>query len=158
MPKLPRNHEQLIGSPQVIARLIEMDGKQLLVRLQKPFEEPTYDDTLKVKVTINKGVPKVTPVVKPPKDDSYIRYGCALVVECWSEATKSVVTVGVKRTPQQTEEEFAFGVRYMMNHATDDEIVNVLRTKSLDIQLKYQCSDFDSAVLINSPPKLEKKS
>jgi hypothetical protein len=39
MTKLPSNPESKIGKPQVIARVINLDGMQVLVRLQKPFEE-----------------------------------------------------------------------------------------------------------------------
>lgn len=157
MPKLPKNYEELIGKPQVIARTIELDGKQVLVRLQKPFEEPAYDQSLTVKVKLKDGKPVLEQVPPKRKDDSYIVYGTVLVLEAWSDATKSVVTTGIKKTSDQTEESFSFGVRYMLNNSTDAEIVEVIKAKRLDTQLKFQCSDLDTAVKFTNPPRLEKK-
>jgi hypothetical protein len=158
MTRLPPNPESKIGKPQVIARLLELDGMHLLLRLQKPFEEPPEDNTIKVKIEIVDGKPKVTPIPKTnPNDESYIKYGTALIVEAWSEATKSVVTTGIKKPNDQSEEAFQFGVRYMLNHSTDRELINVLRIKGLDKQLKFQCGLDDTAVVIPTYKRLEKK-
>lgn len=139
MTKVPADIESKIGTPQVIARLVDLDGMQVLVRLQKPFEEPPDEDN---------GQPK----------GNYIRYGTALVIELWSDATKSVITDGIKKPNDQTEEAFQFGVRYMLNHSTDKEIAHVLKLKGIHTRLRYQCGLSDTAVNLPKPPKrLEKK-
>jgi hypothetical protein len=109
MTKLPSDPELKIGKPQVIARVINLDGMQVLVRLQKPFEEAPEED----------------------KPSSQVRYGPALIVEAWSDATKSIITEGVRKPKEQTEETFQFGVRYMMNHSSDAEIAHVLMLKGI---------------------------
>jgi hypothetical protein len=135
MSKLPSDPEKKIGSPQVIARLIIIDGMQVLVRLQKPFEEQNED--------------------KP--DEEYIHYGTALICEVWSDATKSIITEGVKRPREQTEEAFQFGVRYMMNHSSDEELIHVLKIKGVHTRLRFQCGLDDTKVVLPVPPRLEKK-
>jgi hypothetical protein len=136
MTKLPSDPETKIGTPQVIARVIDLNGMQVLVRLQKPFEEASEDN----------------------KSEEYIRYGTALIVELWSDATKSIITEGVKKPKEQTEEAFQFGVRYMMNHSSDAEIAHVLMLKGIHTRLRYQCGKSDTDVRLPKPPKrLEKK-
>ena len=156
MTQIPKDSEAQIGKPQVIARLLEIDGLQCLLRLQKPFEEPPEDTTSCV---IDKTGKKHIQTVKAQKykDDEYIQYGAALIVEAWSDATKSVVTTGIKKPHDQTEEAFAFGVRYMMNHSTDTELVNILRIKRIDQQLKFQLGLDDTAVILPAPPQKELK-
>lgn len=158
MTRLPSNPESKIGKPQVIARLLELDGMQVLLRLQKPFEEPPEDNAVEIKIELVNGKPKATPLpIRNPNDESYIKYGTALIVEAWSESTKSVVTTGIKKPFDQTEEAFQFGVRYMLNHSTDRELINVLRIKGLDKQLKFQCGLEDTAIILPMPKRLEKK-
>jgi len=135
MTKLPPDPEIKIGLPQVIARTIMLDGIQVLVRLQKPFEEQIEDD----------------------KNDNQIRYGTALIVEVWSDATKSVITEGVRKPKDQTEEAFQFGVRYMMNHSSDAEIAHVLMLKGIHTRLRYQTGKCDTDIKFPKPPQLEKK-
>jgi hypothetical protein len=136
MTRLPPDPETKIGTPQVIARVLELDGMQVLVRLQKPFEEALEEDS---------------------KED-YIKYGCALIVEVWSDATKCIITEGVKKPRDQTEETFQFGVRYMMNHSSDQEIAHVLMLKGIHTRLRYQCGKSDTNINLPKPPKrLEKK-
>jgi hypothetical protein len=156
MTNLPLDAESKIGKPQVIARLLEIDGRQVLIRLQKPFEEPPEDYTV---LTTNKAGKRVIEARKAPvyTDDSWIQYGTALIVEAWSDATKSIVTTGIKKPHDKTEEEFAFGCRYMLNHSSDTEIIHILRLKRLDFQLKYQLGEDETAAILPTPPKLEKK-
>jgi hypothetical protein len=135
MTKLPPDPETKIGIPQVIARTIMLDGMQVLVRLQKPFEEELEED----------------------KGKTQIKYGTALVVEVWSDATKSVITEGVKKPSNQTEEKFQFGVRYMLNHSSDAEIAHVLTLKGIHTRLRYQCGKCDTEIKFPKPPQLEKK-
>ena len=141
MTRVPPDAEDKIGKPQVLARLISLDGMQVLVRLQKPFEEPPEDDNAK----------------RDPKDESHIRYGTALIAEVWSDATKSVVTDGIKKPQDQTEEAFQFGVRYMMNHSTDAEIAHVLMLKGIHKRLRFQCGLDDTANKLPKPPKMIEK-
>jgi hypothetical protein len=150
MSDLPSNYEDKIGSPQVIARFVILDGAQVLLRLQKPFEEREYDTPAKVVVRVRNGKAMTVP------DETHIKYGTVLVVETWSDATKSVVTTGINKRPDQTEENFAFGVRYMLNNSTDEEIIKVLRLKGIDKQLKFQQGPIEPNIL-PSPPKEQKK-
>jgi hypothetical protein len=52
----------------------------------------------------------------------------------------------------------------MLNHATDDDIVEVIKLKKLDQQLKFQLSDKDDKELVlpvppkTNPPKKKKKT
>lgn len=135
MTRLPSNPEAKIGTPQVLARLINLDGMQVLVRIQKPFEEPPEDTDA----------------------EDYTQYGCALVVEVWSDATKSVITTGVRKPNKDTEEAFQFGVRFMMNHSTDEEIAHVLKHKGIHTQLRFQCGLGDTDINLPKPPKQLKK-
>lgn len=146
---VPVDYEKEIGSPQVLARTMVMDGLNITVRLQKPFEEPDYDDELKVVVRIRNGKAHTV------KDESYIQWGTVLVVEMWSDVTKSVVTTGIRKPPDKTEEQFSFGVRYMLNHSTDEEIIKVLRIKGIDKQLKFQQGPVEQ-VDLPKPPKQKK--
>lgn len=141
MTRVPSDAEAQIGKPQVLARLIYLDGMQILVRLQKPFEEPPEDDDKK----------------PDPKDETHIRYGTALIFEVWSDATKSVVTDGIKKPHDQTEEAFQFGVRYMLNHSTDAEIIHVLKLKSIHKRLRFQCGMDDTDIKLPKPPKMIEK-
>lgn len=156
MTQLPEDYEEKIGKPQVLARVITMDGIQLLVRLQKPFEEAPYEEQPKptqVKIIAGK------PVQVKPIDESYLQFGTCLVVEAWCDATKSVITTGIKKPRDKTEEQFAFGVRYMLNHSTDAEIIEVLKIKGIHNQFKYQtCNKEDPKVELPQPPKTKKKS
>ena len=152
MTNLPTNHEDHIGKPQVLARFIVLDGQQVLVRLQKPFEEPDYDQPKKAVIVADENGIREVP------DESYIEFGTCLIVETWCDATKSVVTTGIKRPNELTEEAFAFGVRFMLNNASDAEIVEVIKLKKLDIQLKYQTGKDDSELKLPIPPKKKKKT
>lgn len=135
MTKLPPDPEVKIGTPQIIARTINLDGMQILLRIQKPFEEASEDD----------------------KSTDHIKYGTALIVEMWSDATKSVITEGIRKPQDQTEEAFQFGVRYMMNHSTDLEIAHVLILKGIHTRLRFQCGKSDTGIRLPKPPLLEKK-
>jgi hypothetical protein len=138
MTKLPPDPETKIGTPQVIARTLMLDGMLVLVRLQKPFEE-TIEDA--------KG-----------NAINQVKWGTALIVEVWSDATKSLITEGVRKPKDQTEEAFQFGVRYMMNHSSDQEIAHVLMLKGIHTRLRYQCGKSDTDIKLPKPPKqLEKK-
>jgi hypothetical protein len=142
MTRVPSDPETKIGKPQVIARLVNLDGMQVLVRLQKPFEEAIEDENKKPN----------------PKDESYIKYGTALIAEVWSDATRSVITDGIKKPYDQSEEAFQFGVRYMLNHSSDEEIAHILKLKGIHTRLRYQCGlDETSARLPKPPKRLEKK-
>jgi hypothetical protein len=157
MTQIPDDAEEKIGKPQILARTLTVDGRQILVRLQRPFEEPDYDDKPKgvaVVIRYDNGTPSVAPA---PKDEKHIKYGTCLIVETWCDATKTVVTTGIKRPRDQTEEAFAFGVRYMLNNASDQEIIEVLKIKRLDVQLKFQSGPDDAKLNLPKPPKTKKK-
>lgn len=155
---LPHDYEEKIGKPQVLSRVITMDGIQLLVRLQKPFEEAPYEEqesskAVQVKIVNGK------PVQVKPKEEYVPEFGTCLVVETWCDATKSVITTGIPKPPDKTPEQFSFGVRYMLNNSTDEEIIEVLKIKRLHLQLKYQtASKDDIKVDLPKPPKTKKKS
>lgn len=144
----PVIHEDKIGKPQILARFLELDGRQVLVRLQKPFEEAEYTDTPKRAI-----IKADEHGIREVPDESHIRFGTALIVETWCDATKSVITTFIKKPNNFTEEAFSLGVRYMMNNASDSDIVEVIKLKKLDQQIKFQMGKDDSELILPVPPK-----
>lgn len=165
MGKLPKNYEEKIGEKQTIARSLTMDGIDIVVRIQKPFEEEDYELTdlkkdgltpFKV-IADSKGKARLEPV----PEDYYIVWGTAFIVETWCAATKTVITADFQRGTDQTEEEFAFIVRYMLNNGSDEEIIDLIRSRGIDTQIKIQTSKAKQEPELPLPPKrkqLKKKN
>lgn len=135
MKKLPRNSEELIGSPQILSRTILLDGKTLLVRLQRPFFEKSEED-----------------------GPSLDFYETAICIDVWSDATKSVMTFGITKSADQTEELFTFGARCMLNNSSDKEIIEVLRIKRIDQMIKFATGSVEKTLMLPSPPNSGKKA
>jgi hypothetical protein len=118
-----QDNERQIGYPQVIARCLEIDGRQVLVRLHKPWQGDISD--IKVEVPVQ----------------------TILIVESWSLSTKSVVSVEITRPPKVSEEQFSYGVRYMMNHASDLQLITIIKNRKAEGIIKFTCGKLDSSVL-----------
>lgn len=143
--------EQVIGTPQVIARRLIIDGKEALVRLQKPYVGA--DD-----LWISSIGPKGNMVETKAKTvDPYPQYGTVLIVEMWCEATKSVVTQGIMRNEFQTEAEFSRAIRGLMNKAQDDFLVEVIKAKRLHLMFNFTCGKTDTKVLGSEDDKASRE-
>lgn len=122
---------------QKIVRQLKLGDLDLIIRLQKPFEEPEGGAPVSVTFRINTRTGETTEI----PDESYIEYGTAIVIEAWSNVTESVVTQGITKGEHQTEAEFAFGARYMLNNGTDEEWIEVLKARKLDKVFKLACDN-----------------
>lgn len=117
--------EEKIGYPQVIARILEIDGRDALVRLQVPWNGDIDEKTGK----------------------QLLSAPTLLIIEMWSDATKSVVTSFIGKAPRATEVDFAYSVRYFMNHATDAQLLELIKTRRADLILKYTTGKLDTSVV-----------
>lgn len=131
----PHNAEEIIGPDQKICRFINLDGKQIIVRLQKPFDEP-------------------------PDDEDELQfwepYGTVVVVETWSKATGTVVGIPIFKPEDQSDEFYSYAVRSMLNFASDDQILLFLRAKKIDRTLKFIANNKETQLKLPKPPKLNK--
>jgi hypothetical protein len=131
--KIPNELAKTVGSPQKIVRQIKLGDLDVMIRLQKPFEEPEDG-----KVNISLRIDTKGNISEVP-DESYIEFGTAIVVEAWSDVTNSVVTQGIRKSDGQTEAQFAFGAQYMMNNGTDKQWLEVLQARRIDKVLTLAC-------------------
>lgn len=152
---IPEEYLNKIGGPQKLSRTIELDGLELLLRLQKPFEEPPEDLGLPLNFELDEenNLISFDMVFQDPED--WMEFGTCLIVEAWSEATQSVITQGIRKAEHQTDEEFTFGVRYMLNRGTDEEWIEVIKNRKLDKILKVACNN--EAALYQEPKVTDKK-
>lgn len=143
------DHEKQIGYPQVIARMVKIDGRQALFRLQKPYSEKQINLTLIY--DFKTGELKA----KPPDKEELAEFETLLIVEMWSDATKSIVTQAITKAPHVSEDEFSYAVRYMMNKATDSELEEVAKEKRLNIVFNFTTGKDDTGPLVT--PKSDEK-
>lgn len=119
-----------VGKPQKISRNIKLNGLDILIRLQKPLEEPSENDPNNYIFT--------------ESGDSFVAdiehdYGTCIIIEAWSEATQTVMTQGIHREPEQANEDFEFAARYFLNKATDEEWLDTLNKKGVLKLLQATC-------------------
>ena len=136
-----------IGSPQKICRVVDLDGLEVVVRLQKPFEELAQEITMlfNLDFDVESNTFSLDSSIKQP-DIEFETYGTCVVIEAWSDVTESVISHGIIASEGQTQEEFAFSVRYMMNNGSDEEWLEVLRNRGIDKVLKFACNNASAFV------------
>lgn len=135
------------SNKQKIARLIEVEGVEVLIRLQKPLEEPP--ESVKVTFEMKDGVPTLN------YDDSWQEFGTCVIVESWSEATGTVITQGIRKALDQSDEQFSFSARYLLNSGTDEQWVEILKARKVDKVIKMTCGPVPS--FVEPTVKKEKK-
>jgi hypothetical protein len=141
--KIPKDYISKIGTPQKISRIIQFGDLNLLIRLQKPFEEPPDAEEMTGFIVDTEG--KISEF-EGFDGDTWMEYGTCLIIEAWSEASQSIVTQGIRKNDTQTDEEFAFGARYMLNNGTDEEWLEVITKRKLDKILKLTCNNTSGKV------------
>lgn len=115
---------------QKIARLINMDGIDVLIRLQKPFEEPP--ENVKLQLQMVNGKPKVYV-------EDWQEFGTCVIVESWSDATGCVFTHGIRKSDEQSDDQFTSAAKYLLNVGTDDQWIDVLKRRKIDKMLNLVC-------------------
>jgi hypothetical protein len=140
----PEEHEKLIGSPQTIARFVNVDGRQALVRLQIPYLEygegsAPYINQMGPDGKLKEGEIAENEMFEP-----------MMVIEMWSDATKCIVSLPITRPDNRSIKLFTYGCRYMMNHATDEDILDLIKKKNIDVMLKYTAGDIEIYKLLGN--------
>lgn len=151
--KVPKEFVSKIGTPQKLFRNITVDGIDVLIRLQKPFEEKPDEDDMAGFIMDSEGVMRS---IEEVEGDAWMEFGTCIIIEAWSDASQSIVTQGIRKSETQTDEEFAFGARYMLNNGTEEEWLDVIKKRKLDRILKIACNN-KSAKYVEPTVKLKKK-
>lgn len=152
--KIPQEYVKKIGTPQKLFRTLIVDGVEVLIRLQKPFEEKPDDDDMAGFIMDSEGVMRELSEVE---GDAWMEYGTCIIVEAWSEASQSIVTQGIRKSETQSDEEFAFGARYMLNNGTEEEWLDVIKKRKLDRVLKLACNNKSAKYIEPTVKQMKKK-
>lgn len=117
---------------QRVARTVDLNGIPVVLRIQMPLEEDPVDVFEQMGLSLPEGV----------EIEGFMEYDPTLVIEAWCDATQSVLSFPVTKEDSDDIEDFVTGMKFLMNGATEEQALDIIKTYGLDKVINMVCRGY----------------